>query len=79
MPNVSGMDMLMFAAATDDEDGARVASETLKLLQKIIAPTSWEAFVGITSDPDQGIGAEELGEIVAYLSEEYSDRPTSQS
>lgn len=80
--NVSGMTMLQFATVAGNEevqDGAAVATAIMDLLKKIVLPSSWPAFVAVASDPESGVGVEELGEIVGWLAEAYSDRPTQPS
>lgn len=80
--NVSGMTMLQFATVAGNEevqDGSVVATAIMDLLKKIILPASWPAFIEVASDPNAGVGVEELGEIVGWLAEAYSDRPTQPS
>lgn len=80
--NVSGMTMLQFATVAgneNSEDGAAVAVAIMDLLKKIILPTSWPAFYEVASDPNAGVGIEELGQIVGWLAEAYSERPTQPS
>lgn len=58
----------------DPGAGARVITD---FFSTVLIPESYERFNALATDPDRIIEVETLGEIVGWLVEQYSDRPTS--
>lgn len=81
-PAVQGTVVLEFVASiadTDEDNGAGAAAAILGFFEKTLKPESLKRFTALTHDPERVIDAEELSEIVGWLMEEYTDRPTTAS
>jgi hypothetical protein len=60
-------------ASDDPGESAKIISEFFTL---VLLPESNARFDALTNDPDRIVNVETLGEIVGWLVEQYSDRPT---
>lgn len=77
-PAIQGNTLLQIVAEADADDGAKVASTISTFFQKTLMPESYERFQALLDDPDKIVTVETLGEITAWLMEEYTDRPTKE-
>ena len=79
-PALQGKMLLdLIARTTNSEDpaaGARVISE---FFSGVLLADCYARFELLTNDPDKIVDVESLGEIVAWLVEQYTDRPTPRS
>ena len=77
-PAIQGKVLLDLVAKSSAEESpaesAKIIGEFFKL---VLMPESGDRFDVLASDPDKIIDVETLGEIVGWLVEQYSDRPTS--
>jgi hypothetical protein len=68
---------LMMQIAGAMESGVSVASaEMVKMLHSAIVPEDKDRFMTLIDDTEIAIPIETLGEILAWLAEEYTGRPT---
>jgi hypothetical protein len=76
-PNIQGKTLLdIVANATDD--GAGAAKTITAFFDVCLFPESAERFNTLLTNPDKIVTVETLGDITAWLVEEYSSRPTQQ-
>lgn len=61
-------------AGENPAESAKVITDFFKM---VLLPESHVRFEELTNDPDRVVEVETLGEIVGWLVEQYSDRPTS--
>lgn len=81
-PDIQGVVVLGFVASiadVDEDSGAGVANAILGFFEKTLKPESLERFHALTNDPERVVKTEKLSEIVGWLMEEYTDRPTKAS
>lgn len=68
---------LMMQIASAMEKGVAIQSdEMIRMLQAAIMPEYREQFMALIDDNDVAIPIETLGEILQWLAEEYTGRPT---
>lgn len=77
-PNLQGKVLLDLAAGSTTEDPAAAGKVMTDFFSAALKPESHERFEALLSDPDRIVSVETLGEITAWLVEEYSDRPTQE-
>lgn len=78
-PVVQGKALLNIVAGTaDDKDGLGVAKVINDFFKLCLIDESYTRFEALLSNPDKIVTVETLGEITAWLVEEYSSRPTQQ-
>lgn len=77
-PSVQGRVLLSIVADTSSEDPGTVAMVTDKFFSYALTKESLERFNKLTTSPETIVTVETLGEIVAWLVEQYSDRPEEQ-
>jgi hypothetical protein len=82
-PEVQGKTILdiMRVAAEGDEDtrGVLMAVSVIDFFKKVMPPEEYERFEKLMEDPKQIIPMDTLSEIMSWLIEEYTDRPTQPS
>ena len=82
-PEVQGKTILdvMKVAAEGDEDtrGVMMAVSVLDFFVKVMPPEEYERFEKLMEDPKRIVRMEVLSEIMSWLIEEYTDRPTQPS
>jgi len=82
-PEVQGktiLDIMRVAAEGDDETrGAAMAVSVLDFFQKVMPPEEYERFEKLMKDPKRIVRMETLSDIMGWLIEEYTDRPTEPS
>ncbi len=75
---IPGKVLLKFAAASADDDGAASAQAMESFFEKVMLPESYERFVSLAEDTERVVSVETLGEIVEWLVEELTNRPTQE-
>jgi hypothetical protein len=82
-PEVQGKTILdiMRVASEGDEDtrGVMMAVSVLTFFEKVMPPEEYERFGKLMEDPKRIVPMETLSEIMSWLMEEYTDRPTEPS
>lgn len=82
-PEVQGKTILdiMKVAAEGDEDtrGVLMAVSVLDFFEKVMPPEEYERFEKLMEDPKRIVPMDTLSEIMSWLIEEYTDRPTQPS
>jgi len=74
-PAVQGKVLLDLVANSNDDDGAAMARTIDRFFELTLLPESYERFDTLAKDPDRIVSVETLGEITAWLVEQYSGRP----
>ena len=79
-PAIQGKVLLdLVAQSTDSDDtGVAAAKAITKFFNTVLKPESVGPFNALLEDPDKIVTVETLGDITAWLVEEYSGRPTQQ-
>jgi hypothetical protein len=81
-PRLQGAVILDFVAASTEDEGAAAAGHMVDLIRKALKDeterTRFDDLI-YSDDPELVIEIEELGEVVSYLVEEYTTRPTQGS
>lgn len=77
-PRLPGAVILGFISSADEEGGA-VAKQLLGFFDSALEPESLERFTKVINDPDEVVELETLSEIVGWLIEQYTSRPTAAS
>lgn len=77
-PNVQGKVLLDLVANSDDQDGAGMAKTMNLFFEAVVKPESKKRLDDLLMDPERVVGVDTLGEITAWLMEQYSARPTQQ-
>lgn len=75
-PNLQGKTLLDIIANAGDDDGVGAAKSITEFFNVALLPESAERFNKLLTDPDKIVTVDTLGEITAWLVEEYSSRPT---
>jgi len=74
------IDLLAGLADTGEEGNSAAAATLLTdIFEVALKPESLTRFKALTHDPERIVDLETLSEIVAWLMEEYTDRPTEDS
>ena len=79
VPVIQGKILLDIVADSSSEDVAKSSQVMTKFFDAVLKPESKEAFYSLLNDAEKITTIETLGEIVAWLMEEYSNRPTERS
>ena len=74
-----GKTLLNFAAVSSSEDGAESAKAISYFFEKVLVPESYARFEVLTDDPNRLVTVENLAQIIEFLIEELTDRPTQGS
>lgn len=75
---IQGKVLLNLVANSDESDGAAVAKTINDFFELTLMPESLERFNALLADPEKIVTVETLGEITAWMVEQYSLRPTQQ-
>lgn len=76
-PAMQGKVLLDLVAKSSNQENPGEAAEMIGSFFKIVLlPESYERFDALVTDPDRIVPIETLSEIVGWLVEQYSDRPT---
>ena len=76
--SLQGKTLLDIVASSSDTTGTGVANTINQFFEKCLVPESYVRFNALLENPDKIVTVETLGEITAWLVEEYSSRPTQQ-
>lgn len=68
--------LLKFVAEADSDQGGRSSEALLGFFEYVMEKDEFERWNKMLDDPENIIDIEVIGEIVAYLIEEYTSRPT---
>lgn len=77
-PNLQGKVLLDIVANSDEDNPSSVAQTMTDFFGRALKPESYERFSALLEDPDRIVTVETLGEITAWLVEEYTARPTEE-
>lgn len=75
-PRMTGAALIDFAAAATSDDTSRSTAATLEFFEGVMKPEEHKRFDEFIRDPDKEIEIDELAEVVEWLVEEYTNRPT---
>lgn len=75
-PECPGVVLLEFV---DKADGGGAAASLLKFIQSVMEPEEYERLDGVLKDPKNIVPLDTIVDIVKFLVEEYSGRPTTAS
>lgn len=75
---IQGGYLLRFVSEADGEDGSKAANALWGFFEYCMEPAEYERFQKVLDDPETLVEIETIGEIVSYLIEEYTGRPTEQ-
>lgn len=75
-PKISGVTLLEFIASGDAESGSSTAKGILDYLKASMKKSEYARFHAFVADPENDVELETLSEIVSFLIEEQSSRPT---
>lgn len=78
-PAIQGAVVLEFLETSDGLDGANSAKKILSFFESALEEESYVRFNELIHNPETVIELEELTEILAFLIEEYTSRPTQAS
>ena len=78
-PAIQGKVLLKFAAGSSSEDAADSTNAILGFFEVALLPESHKRFEKLIEDPDKIVSVETLGEIIGWILETYSNRPTQVS
>ena len=78
-PEVQGVHLLRFSQKISSEDQSAVSEALLDFFRVSLVGESYDRMVDLWEDPDRIVSIEVLSDIVAFLVEEYTSRPTKAS
>lgn len=78
-PSMQGKTLLNFAANSDSDSAADSTNAILSFFSSALDKESNERFQKLIEDPDKIVSVETLGEIIGWILEQYSSRPTQVS
>lgn len=76
---IHGVTLLRFVKEANSEDGAAAVSAMLGVFERVMPKDEFKRFETLCEDPDTVVPVETLGEIIGWLMEVYSERPTKRS
>ena len=79
IPALPGKTLLSFAEASGSEDGSESAKAINKFFEKVLTEESYKRFDELAEDPKRLVTVETLADIVGWIVESYSNRPTQGS
>lgn len=78
-PAMPAKTLLDFVKKSASDNSADSADAVNLFFEKVLLPESYERFDALAQDPERIVTMETLGEIVSWIMEEYSNRPTQGS
>lgn len=78
-PAMQGKKLLSLVATTEGGDTAAVVASINSFFETTLKPESYTRFDLLMDDPERIVSVEALGDITAWLVEEYTNRPTKES
>lgn len=76
--NLQGKVLLNIVANSNEDDPGSVAKTMNSFFEKALRPESYERFNALLEDPERIVAVDTLGEITAWLIEQYTTRPTEE-
>ncbi len=76
---IHGVTLLRFVKEANSEDGSRATDAMLSIFERVLPNEEYVRFETLCNDPDTVVPVDTLGEIIGWLMEVYSERPTKQS
>lgn len=76
---INGIALLRFVKEANAEDGARATQALLDIFQRVMNDSEYERFMELCNDPNTIVPVDVLSDIISFLIEVYTDRPTKQS
>lgn len=76
--SIQGKTLLDLVKRSQSEDPIEAAMVMNEFFDKVLLDESLERFNALTQDKDRVVSVQTLGEIVAWLISEYTDRPEAQ-
>lgn len=74
-----GKTLLDFVQRSDSDNASESAGAISDFFKKVLVPESYERFDALASDPDRVVTMQTLADIVSWVLETYSNRPTEGS
>lgn len=75
---IHGVTLLTFVKRASSDDGKEATDALLSIFERVMPNEEYERFVALCDDPEKVVPVETLGEIIGWLMEVYSERPTEQ-
>ena len=75
-PEMQGKTLLGFVEMSASEDNAQAVKAISSFFANVLTPESNERFDALASDPERIVNVVTLTEIISWIMEQYSDRPT---
>ena len=73
---IPGKTVLNLVSKSSSEDPAQSAEAVMKFFEIVLTPESRARFDALAEDPDRIVTMQTLSEIIEWLVEQYTDRPT---
>lgn len=77
-PDIQGVSLLTFIRDADSKDGSKAADALLGIYRHVMPEKEYEKFDKLINSPDTVVPIDVLAEIVNWLVEVYTDRPTQE-
>ena len=78
-PSIQGKTLLDMVSQSMQQDSAMAVEVITTFFEKALKPESKESFNSLINDPERIVTVDALGDIVTWLVEQYSSRPTQGS
>lgn len=78
-PQIQGNTLLTFVKQANSEDGSEATDALLNIFKRVMKEEEYERFEALCTNDDTVVPVDTLGDIVAWLMEQYSGRPTPES
>lgn len=75
---IPGMVLMRWVSKIDMDDPATAGEAIEVLLRQAIAPDDWDRFDAYVTDARNNVDLKTLGEIIGWLTEQYTGTPTQQ-
>lgn len=76
---INGISLLRFVKEASAEDGARATQALLDMFARVMPKKEYNRFMELCDDPETIVPVETLSDIIGFLVEVYTDRPTKES
>ena len=76
---IHGVTLLRFVKEASSDDGSAATNAMLDIFKRVMPKDEYERFEALCDDPETVVPVETLGEIIGFLMECYSGRPTEES
>lgn len=75
-PVIPGKILLRFVKMSNSDDAGQTAQAIDEFFKHALLPESYDRFEALTNDPERLITVDTLAQIIQWIVEEQSDRPT---